>query len=185
MKGLSIALAATLTFGHAYAAAPVTDTPLTVHGWGPIRIGMSLKDLDKALGRGKDFDAVMYKEMKCVTTAPARAPKGLHVMIEEDRVTRVSLYDQSPIKTDRGFKVDDPASKVKAAYGKQAEVTPHHYIGLPAEYVTVWEVKGKKSASGYVDDPAARGFQFETDEQKTITAIHAGSPSIQYVEGCL
>lgn len=42
----------------------------------------------------------------------------------------------------------------------KAEVTPHKYVADPASYITVWE-------SG------------------PETHIHAGGPSIRYVEGCL
>ena len=98
------------------------------------------------------------------------------VMIEQGRLTRLTLTEPSTLTTDRGFKVGDPAAVVKKAYGSQAQVTPHKYSDAPAEYITVWTVRPP--------EPDPRGIVYEIGMQGSVERIHVGGPSIQYVEGC-
>ena len=98
------------------------------------------------------------------------------VMIEQGRLTRLTLTEPSTLTTDRGFKVGDPAAVVKKAYGSEAQVTPHKYSGAPAEYITVWTVRPP--------EPDPRGIVYEIGMQGNVERIHIGGPSIQYVEGC-
>jgi hypothetical protein len=156
---------------------------LTAEGYGPLRIGMSRAEVVQALGEDSEPNAVGGPEPEaCDQFRPARAPRGLLVMIEGGRLTRISLIRDSALKTDRGFGVGDAASAVKAAYGSDAAVTPHKYEQAPAEYVTVWS--GGPRGAAYVPDPAARGVVYEIGGDGRVSAVHAGGPSIQYVEGC-
>ena len=174
----------------ASTAAPATSPPpasaepsLTAEGYGPLRIGMTRGEVVEALGEDSEPNAVGGPEPdRCDQFRPLRAPEGMLVMIEGGRLTRISLIRGSPLKTDRGFGVGDAAAAVKAAYGAGAEVTPHKYEGAPAEYVTVWQ--GGPRGPAYVPDPAARGMVYEIGGDGRVQAVHAGGPSIQYVEGC-
>jgi hypothetical protein len=106
-------------------------------------------------------------------------------MVENGRLTRISLIRDSAVKTDRGLGLGIPASAVRAAYGAALTAGPHKYVEAPAEYLTIW--RGSKSTAkpdSYEDDPNARGLLYETDATVKVTAIRAGGPSIQYVEGC-
>ena len=71
---------------------------------------------------------------------------------------------------------------MKTAYGASAVATPHKYQDKPAEYITVWDGGPRKEP--YVQDEAARGLVYEIDGTGKVGMIHAGGPSIQYVEGC-
>lgn len=162
------------------SAAPPPATPqpvqaLTAEGWGPVRIGMTRAEVTAALGPGPELE-------ECTEYEPRRAPVGLLVMIEEGRLTRVSLVTGSAIRTDRGLALGDTATAVTAAYGAEAEASPHKYAPAPAGYITTW-AKGATAAE-YVEDPAARGLRYEIDSAGKVVAIRAGGPSIQYVEGC-
>ena len=86
------------------------------------------------------------------------------------------------MKTDKGFGLGDTPDAVKTAYGADAKATPHKYQDKPAEYITWWQ--GGPRAEPYVEDDAARGIVYEIDGTGKVGAIHAGGPSIQYVEGC-
>ncbi|MET0183513.1 MAG: hypothetical protein ABW199_11565, partial [Caulobacterales bacterium] len=96
----------------------------------------------------------------------------------------ITLRNNTTLKTDRDFGVGDNAAAIKEAYGASAQVLPHHYIGAPAEYITVWSIGAPENASAFVQDPNARGIRYETDANGVVTAVHAGGDSIQYVEGC-
>jgi hypothetical protein len=183
--------------GEAPAPADTTPTPaaeatpppaadanaLTSTGWGPLKIGMTLAEVTAAAGPDSNPDDVGGPEPEyCDQFRPANAPEGLLVMIEQGKLTRISLIEMSPLKTDKGLGIGDTAAAVKAAYGSSAQTGPHKYQDAPAEYITVWD--GGPRAEPYVQDETARGLVYEIDGTGKVGAIHAGSPSIQYVEGC-
>jgi hypothetical protein len=193
-----LALLAALAFAACSPAAntPAAETPapvaetappavaadvLTAEGWGPLKIGMSKADIIAAVGDTKTPDAVGIPG-DCVEFQPQRAPDGLWVMLEADKLTRITVRDLSTVKTDKGLGIGDTPDVVKTAYGAGAVATPHKYQDAPAEYITVWT--GGPRAEPYVQDEAARGIVYEIDGTGKVGAIHAGSPSIQYVEGC-
>lgn len=175
------------------APASVAETPppspevtldvLTADGIGPLKIGMTQADVIAALGPDANPDAVGGPdESACTEFRPERAPEGVLVMIEQGKLTRISLIRDATIKTDKGFGIGDTADAVKAAYGDQAKATPHKYQDKPAEYITVWT--GGPRSESYVQDESARGIVYEIDGMGKVSAIRAGGPSIQYVEGC-
>ncbi|HEY0326452.1 MAG TPA: hypothetical protein VGC46_10845 [Allosphingosinicella sp.] len=169
----------------AHSDAPETWV-LTSEGLGPLRIGMTLAEIAAAAGPDSDPEAVGGPEPEsCDQFRPERAPDGVIVMVQDGRLTRISLGEGSRIATDRGIRVGDPAARVRAAYGSSLTEMPHEYIEAPAAYFTHWDGNVRPGEGGYVEDPAARGIRYETDERKRVTLIHGGGTSIQYVEGCL
>ncbi len=162
--------------------AMTLDT-LTADGIGPLTIGMTLDEVTAALGPDSDPDAVGGPDPEsCDEFRPERAPEGVLVMIEQGKLTRISLVELSTVKTDKGIGLGETADVVKTAYGDQAKATPHKYQDTPAEYITWW--KGGPRTEPYVEDDTARGIVYEVDGTGKVGAIHAGGPSIQYVEGC-
>jgi hypothetical protein len=160
------------------AASATAANHLTAEGWGPLRIGMSRAEVVAAAGDDANPNAVGGPEPgQCDEFRPARTPQGLLVMIESDTLTRISVSDNRGITTPNGLHVGDSAATVLRAYGARAEVMPHKYVEAPARYITVWE----NSQPG----KARRGIRFEIDATEKVELIHAGSESIQYVEGCL
>jgi hypothetical protein len=151
---------------------------LTAHGWGALRIGMTRAEVVAAAGEDANPDAVGGADPEqCDQFRPRRAPKGLLVMMEQGRLTRISLSAPATVKTDRGFQVGDSAAAIKTAYGAAAQAGLHKYQDPPAEYITVWTTRPPA--------PAARGIVYEIGGNARVMHIHAGGPSIQYVEGCL
>ncbi len=157
-------------------------TVLTAEGLGPVRIGMTTAEVAAAWGADSQPDAVGGPEpATCDQFHPAGAPAGVNVMIQDGRLTRISLINDSPIKTDRGFGLGDRALAIKQAYGGAIIAEPHKYAPAPAEDLISW---AKGGSTAYVEDPTARGVRYEIDEQGLVGQIHAGDPSIQLVEGC-
>lgn len=171
------------------APAPVDANAITSEGWGPLRIGMTRAEVTAAVGATATPGAVGGPdEAACDLFHPARAPEGMLVMIQQDRLTSITLRNNLDLKTDRGFGVGDQASAIKAAYGSTALVQPHKYVD-GAEYITVWTNTGGATPNedGWIPEnttPNARGMRYETSAEGVVTAVHAGGPSIQYVEGC-
>ncbi len=170
----------------ASAATPdATPSPagdaLTATGWGPLTIGMTKAEVLAAVGDKRDPNAAGIPG-DCDEYQPKNAPEFLWVMLEAGKLTRVTIADMSMLKTDKGLGLGDTAAKVKETYGASAVASPHKYQEAPAEYITAWE--GGPRADPYVQDEAARGIVYEIDGTGKVGAIHAGGPSIQYVEGC-
>jgi hypothetical protein len=171
------------------SAAPVQSDPapndtasLTAEGWGPLRIGMSRAEIEAALGADADSRSVGGPDHEaCDQFRPSRAPEGMLVMVEDGRLTRISLMRDVNIATDRGLRLGDGAAKVRAAYGGSIVAAPHAYLSPKGGYLTVWTRGGGDD----VRNSAARGIRYEIGADDRITAIHAGGPAIQYVEGCL
>lgn len=170
------------------AAAPVVASDaasapaLTPQGYGPLKIGMSQAKVDAAVGP-PPANAAEAEPSECRQYHPPRAPEGLLVMMEKGVLTRLSAIKGSTVKTEDGVGVGYDAEQLKATYGATARVTPHKYQDAPAADVTTWPGKGHLLGS-YVTDPAARGLVFEIGQDGKVAFIHAGGPSIQYVEGC-
>lgn len=166
-------------------AAASSSGGLTAQGYGPLRIGMSRADVEAALGADSDPAAVGGPQPEvCDQFRPARAPSGMLVMIENGRLTRISVSSPSALKTDRGFGVGDAATDIKAEYGAQALSQPHKYWPAPAEDIVVWAAGAPARPGAYVDDANARGVRYEINAEGRVQHVHVGGPSIQLVEGC-
>jgi hypothetical protein len=165
-------------------AAPAAGPVLTAEGFGPLRIGMTRAEVVKALGEDDDPEAVGGPDpASCDEFRPARAPRDMLVMIEEGRLTRISLIDGAKVKTDRGLGLGATAAAVRAVYGSAVQAEPHKYEEAPAEYLSVWAKDPPKDERSPA--PAtARGIVYEVGSEGVVQSISAGGPSILYVEGC-
>jgi hypothetical protein len=139
-------------------------------GIGVVRVGMTLAELNAALG---DSLTVSYTDFEgCDHVQPAALPPSVALMILDDSVARVEV-DSSDVPTAEGARVGDTEAAVLALYGTRATVSPHKYTGPEGHYVTV-------------ADPAdsTHLIIFETDG-KVVTLFRAGrTPAVQFVEGC-
>lgn len=156
---------------------------LTAQGWGPLTIGMSLDEVTQAAGADANPDAIGGPEPEvCDLFHPANTPEGVLVMIEDGVLTRISLINDAAISTDAGLTLGASSDDVRAAY-IEVEVTPHKYQEAPAAYIDAWSnVEGGDQA---IDNPDARGVRYVIGSDGFVETIHAGGPSIRYVEGCL
>ena len=154
---------------------------LTSAGYGALRIGMGQQEIDRAYGPMPDASNQVSDE--CLYYHPPKAPEGMLVMVQDGRLTRITLRQPADIKTDKGFGVGDDPAAIRAAYGDQGRWSLHAYETAPAGYFTVWSDKVRPN-DDYVEDPAARGLVYEVGGEGRVKFVHAGDPSIQLVEGC-
>lgn len=160
------------------ASSPV----LTPQGYGPLKIGMTQAEVDAAVGP-PPANAAEAEPSECRQYHPPRAPEGLLVMTEKGVLTRLTAIGGSSVKTADGVGVGYDGEQLKTKYGATARFSPHKYVAAPAGYLTAW-TGGDHLSDAYVSDPAARGLVFEIGGDGKVAFIHAGGPSIQYVEGC-
>lgn len=142
---------------------------LTPNGIGPVRIGMTRDQVVQALGAPVEGEELTEG---CAEMA-ARGFDGITFMFEAGRLTRISIREPSNVTTPRGIGVGATEAQVREAYGSGLDSEPHHYVGLPAKYLTFWLSRGRS------------GVRFETDSAGRVETIHAGADSIEYIEGCL
>ena len=165
-----IAAAAALLAAAAPAAQDLSAWRITPDGLGPIRIGMSRAQVTRIVGaplEGEEFTE------GCIEMQAARGWRGVTFMFEEGRLTRISTGGPTGIRTPRGIVAGASEADVRRAYGPGLQREEHTYQDAPAAYLTYWTVPGR------------RGVRFETDTARRVDTIHAGGPSIAYVEGCL
>ena len=158
----------------AVAAAPKSSTPkpwvLRFDGAGPVKVGMSLAQLNTALN--ENFSMPEDEDEKACFFAESAKYPGIAFMVQSGRVTRVDVIKPN-IATASGIRVGDSEALVMKVYGQKLKVEPHAYTGPEGHYLTVYSPDGRY------------GLRFETDGQK-VTGFYAGERhAIAYVEGCL
>ena len=161
--------AAVLALASAAGAAPASWT-LTPQGYGPARIGMSRAEVNRAL-KLTLTPRSEWEEDACESGRHDSLP-GMIFMFEDGRLTRISLYEESRVRTPRGLGVGSTEAEVRRLY-PGLEVEEHTYVGLPGLYLTYWI------------NPGRRGVRFETNAERKVSSVHAGESSITYIEGCL
>jgi len=166
-------IAAVLTLLFAGAATAATPAwKLTPSGWGPAKIGMTRAQVSKLLHVELEGDFFAGGDSCQELVAPNDSLAGLYFMFEDDRLTRITASEPSAVATPRGIHAGSTLGEVKKAYGAVLKAEPHKYEDPPAEYLTYWL------------KPDRSGVRFEVNPQGKVESIHAGSSSIQYVEGC-
>ena len=138
---------------------------------------MTRQEVVATLGEDANPNAVGGPDPEqCDQFRSERAPAGMLVMIEQGRLTRITV-SAAGVETEGGIAVGDSASAIRRSFGSNVVSTPHKYWPAPAEYLTVWTVEPPATE--------AKGVVYEVGEEGRVVHIHAGGPSIQYLEGCL
>lgn len=145
---------------------------LTPSGLGPVRIGMTQKQVSKVLGTPLNHDDGALEIGEDCSEANASTLPGAWFMFEQGKLTRVSLRPPSTLMTLRGIAPGASEAIVRNAYASGLAASPHAYEAPPARYLTFW-TGGRRT-----------GVRFEINQRGFVEAVHAGTRSIEYVEGC-
>jgi hypothetical protein len=154
---LTLALAAT-------ALAKLPDhAKLTQKGLGPVKVGMTEKEVEAAIGHR--IEVHYFPGSDC---GSAKLRGKVFGLFTGPTLARVSLYG-GKFSTKSGLRVGDPESAIREHYGNRAKRSPHAY-DRNGHYFKV--TRGNRRIS------------FETDGD-VITQIHGGRiPEVDYIEGC-
>lgn len=147
------------------------NAKLSTGGLGPVRIGMTLEDAERASGLGLEPDDFGTDE--CRYYSSDRGPADIAFMVSEGEVVRVDVFGEG-ITTLSGYGVGSTGADIVAAFGERIETNPHPYTdGQYVVFVPVDEVDLDKRVI------------WETDTDDVVTAMRAGRlPFVDYIEGC-
>jgi hypothetical protein len=169
-----LALAACQQDPPAQGARDSSVPPLTVEGYGDMRIGMPIADARRVSSQALNNEALEPDIPGACSEQQYRSADGdqLWLMFEGDVITRITASNEAPrTRTAQNIGVGSTDAEVRAAYQGVIE-QPAHYNDPPAHNLVVWTV------------PEQSGLLFEVNEQGIVTAVHAGTASILYMEGC-
>jgi len=170
LAAFGIAACDTGTGGSAVPRAkPLTEnTPVSIDGIGPIKIGMTSAEADRAAGI---HIAVPGDTTGCRFGLPQAGPAGLSFMLTDGIIVRIDVVDNVRIATAAGAHVGSSEADIERLYAPHLTATPHKY--QEGHYLTV-------------TDPNYPEFRyvFETNG-KTVSAFRAGRvPEVEFVERC-
>lgn len=145
---------------------------LRADGYGPVKIGMTVKEAADALKLPLASNNPDADEPSCFYVYPHGEPGTVGFMVREGKIARVDVHFENPdIQTDKKIKFGSPLADVKKAYGK-IRIEPHPYGG-PEEKYLIYE-EGKEFE-----------IIFETDQNGNVTSLRSGKkPEVEFIEGC-
>lgn len=170
---LILALAACQQDPPAQGARDDSVPPLTVEGYGDMRIGMPIAEARTVSGQALNVPGIEDTPGACNEQEYILANgEKLYLMFEGDVITRITAGSESPTtRTAQNVGVGSTDAEVRTAYQNVIEEDAH-YNPPPAHNLLIWTV------------PDQSGLLFEVNEQGIVTSVHAGGPSIRYMEGC-
>ena len=167
------------------AAYPASKQILTSTGIGPVHIGMTVPEAEKALGQKlKPMDASDgVSSESCWFTARADGSEyWLEYMIEYGKIVRIDVSDGKPgqrekvvppIVSQKGIGIGSSEQLIKDRYGSNLEISPHPEMEEDGHYMMV------------LDQDKRNGILFETTYGKVVTFRSGMTEEIKGVEGCL
>ena len=167
--GLCLTVAAPPLFAHDAVRAWVASPD----GVGPIKIGMKVADVQRAIGAKLVLNSDASDDEAACADAGVPGHDGMWLMFEKYRVTSITFQSPSPIRTARGIGIGATKDNVLRAYD-HLDISPRDYNGEgdPNIMLTYWAVGHK------------HGVRFLTDSDLKVDEYRIGGDSITYMEGC-
>ena len=165
-------IAALLVFLAITSAALAQPPSIRFDGFGPVTVGMSKAEVDRALAQKLEQPPESH-DNECEYFAPTQGLTGVLFMFSHGRLVRVDV-EKGKTQTALGIRIGDSIAKIKKAYTARVAITAHQYIPAPhGKYVTVKSPDGKHA------------IRFETDNGRVVAFYSGRFPEVEYVERCL
>ena len=146
------------------AVALPTSARITTQGLGPIKLGMTVAQVEQAGKRELAFEGGDVNA-DCATASLGTNVFGL---FSKGRIERIDVRSRT-YRTRTNIRVGDTQRKVLASYGPSLKRSPHKYVrGGFYLKLTV----------------GSRRLVFETDGRRVTQVSSGNKPEIDYVEGC-
>ena len=147
---------------------------LSTAGLGPVRIGMTIRQAERAAGRELEVDRNAGIGGECFTGSFVGGPRGVYVLGTGSRVAVVGVSRGSRIRTRSGIRIGTPERVVRRRFGRRLRVTLHPYAPEGRYLIVVPRDRAERN----------RRVIFETDGRR-VTLMRAGRlPEVRYIEGC-
>lgn len=166
---------ACLVLASVWALAPSAEARITLKsrlstsGLGPLKIGMTVRQAERAIGYPLDINRnAGGPDSPCFTATVSPNRYRVSVLGTGFRVASIDVQKRS-VATRSGIRVGDSVAKLLATYGAQLVPKPQFYEPTRLQY----EIHDGN-----------RKVIFSTDNTK-VTSMTAGrKPEVDYVEGC-
>jgi hypothetical protein len=152
------------------AAAADATWRTRVDGFGPIRIGMTRTQAERAAGLKLSDDRALSSAY-CYYLDFTRGIKGVIFMVTEGRISRVDVLAPG-YATVSGARIGDSEETLRTLYGERAKFSPHKYLGAAGNYVMVSAGDGRHAV------------QFETRHGRVFRYRAGKFPEVALTEGC-
>ena len=159
---------ATASMVLALAAAAPGDTPVTLQGIGPLRVGLGLAELRRRFGATSENGP--HPDGNCEHFASPAFP-GVSMMVVDGRVVRIDIDDRR-YRTRSGARIGMTERQIRAIYGRQMQVEPHPY-GDADDHYLVYDAR---------DEPL--GMIFETNDRRATSFRVGYRDYVSLIEGC-
>lgn len=149
----------------------LADARLTLDGLGPLGIGMTLDQAQKAIGRS--IQVHYASGSACGDADIPSPPSGLRVMFSNQRLVRIDVVGSSHVATRSGIHLGSTEQDVMRTYPGRITVEPD-----PIAPDAHWLVFTPHDQSG-------RLLIFETDETNKVVMLRDGeAEAVRLAEGC-
>ncbi|KTD42120.1 hypothetical protein [Legionella parisiensis] len=150
-----------------------TKWSLSPNGFGPIKMDMTLKQVEHVTG--KKFNSATpdphQAENESCFLVTLKGIDNVSFMVSGNKIVRININSPN-YQTSMGAKIGDTESRVQALYKGKLTIEAHHY-DPKGHYLTLFEKHNN------------RGIRFESNGE-VITLIYSGNhDEVQYVEDCL
>jgi hypothetical protein len=139
-------------------------------GLGPVLIGMTIPQVEKALGIPLAVDSFGNEDMPCQRAWPSSGLAQVHFMAVHNAIQRIDIEDQS-IATDRGAKIGDSEERIRSLYPPPILERPDPNFP-EGHYMIVSSADGK------------RALLFATDGEVVLTYRVGERRAIEQIAGC-
>ena len=170
----ALAIVAIASIGSAHAAS---QKLVTFDGVGPVRLGMSVAEVEHALGSRLDpVDKQIYSDECFVTQRADKSEPEIRYAIVKGHLTLIDVW-QREVATSEGISIGSLRADVLRIYGGKIVMTPAPYFDEGCEIRAADQNAPRPSAeecSMHLDaDDHHHGIIFSTKGDR-VTALHVG-----------
>jgi len=152
------------------AATPHQSWRVSPDGFGPLRVGMTVEQGERALGG--EMTIVEDVAYDCKHATFKRLPDGVRIMVIDGKILARVEVAKAGVLTREGVGVGSTEAQVLARYRGKIRTKPHQY-----------DPKGHYLA--YFAEGSGRGIVFETDGKRVVMVRAGRRPEVEYIEGCI
>lgn len=118
-------------------SAPATESAsyrIAINGIGPVRLGMSLDEVEKSWEGGFHGDRKRYGTSDCFFLSPIGFGEDAKFWVINNKLHHISITSSS-FSTKSGAKVGDPRERLAQLYGDKLKVTDDPVLGLNYTFI--------------------------------------------------